>query len=621
MEKNISFTVKDLVDSIDIDNEEGLKINERGLEINDENKNDKNGNNNYEEGLEINDKNKNDENGNNINEENGKNKNENDIFFFPNMTERINDVSFINNNEISFIFNETDLINDTSFIYNNDDNNDNNDFLKLLGIMNNNNSLLDKKINNINSIFTPQNEVKSSKDISNSNNKRTKDSSSNLTGNDYKEKKKFSQSFQNSLINDKEFLDNKKIKYKNYQHKNIIIEENNGSKDLFNYNNNTFIGRTIPNILPLDENEECNENFSSSKKLDSFFGNSRIKFNINSQLSFIDNQNNATLFQYNKSKMNSSRFINSFINNKDKSYSSIISFSRNNYQNKTQNYFSFQSSKKDINSNNSIYSNKKRKRSPNFFDKNQNMTKDNISFSKINNQFINKFDFSLKENNNKKKNLFNTRKNNNYGRKKKDSGEIGKHKDSAPDNMRQKVKTLTFKLINQIINEELKKINIKDLENINPVKLFQINNEQTSNKTQKYNLELLNKSIRSIFSVPISGKSNNKKNHNEELINKIYEINRDRNLENQKKTNKIIKFLNMKLKDFFDYVSIIMDNKNLEDKIDCKDDDIEGIIKKFVLKLEEEFSKEKNNEDYNKKLKEKIKNFPSVISNMKVRKK
>ena len=201
MEKNISFTLKDLVDSIDIDNEEGLKINERGLEIN-------------EERLEINDENKNDENGNNINEENGKDKNENDIFFFPNMTERINNVTFINNNEISFIFNETDLINDTSFIYNNDDNNDNNDYLKLLGIMNNNNSFLDKKINNINSILTPQNEVKSSKDISNSNNKRTKDSSSNLTGNDYKEKKKFSQSFQNSLINDKEFLDNRKIKYK-----------------------------------------------------------------------------------------------------------------------------------------------------------------------------------------------------------------------------------------------------------------------------------------------------------------------------------------------------------------------------------------------------------------------
>ncbi len=572
MEKNISFTLKDLVDSIDIDNEEGLKINERGLEIN-------------EERLEINDENKNDENGNNINEENGKDKNENDIFFFPNMTERINNVTFINNNEISFIFNETDLINDTSFIYNNDDNNDNNDYLKLLGIMNNNNSFLDKKINNINSVLTPQNEVKSSKDISNSNNKRTKDSSSNLTGNDYKEKKKFSQSFQNSLINDKEFLDNRKIKYKNYQHKNIIIEENNGSKDLFNYNNNTFIGRTIPNILPLDENEECNENFSSSKKLDSFFGNSRIKFNINSQLSFIDNQNNATLFQYNKSKMNSSRFINSFINNKDKSYSSIMSSGRYNYQNKTQNCFSFQSSKKDINSNNSIYSNKKRKRSPNFFDKNQNMTKDNISFSKINNQFINKFDFSLKENNNKKINLFNIRKNNNYGRKKKDSGEIGKHKDSAPDNMRQKVKTLTFKYIKETINDELEKINIKDFENISPVKLLQINNEQTSNTTQKYNLELLNKSIRSIFSVPISGKSNNKKNHNEELINKIYEINRNGNLEKQKKTNKIIKFLNMKLKDFFDYVSIIMDNKNLEDKIDCKDDDIEGIIKKFVLKL------------------------------------
>ena len=239
--------------------------------------------------------------------------------------------------------------------------------------------------------------------------------------------------------------------------------------------------------------------------------------------------------------------------------------------------------------------------------------------SNINNKSINKFNFSLKQDNNKNSNiLFNIIKNKNFGRKKKVSGKIGNHKKSAPDNIRKKTKTMTIKYISDIINNELKKLNIKDLnKKFCPVKLLQINQLQASNSTKKYNLDLLNKSFRSIFSVPISGKYNNDQNHNRDLINKLYEIHENDNLENRKKTEKIIKFMNLKFKEFFDYVKRIMDNQNLNEKKDIIDEQIEGIIREFIFKLEKYFNENDEEEDYNQKLKENIKTFPSVINNMK----
>ena len=141
----------------------------------------------------------------------------------------------------------------------------------------------------------------------------------------------------------------------------------------------------------------------------------------------------------------------------------------------------------------------------------------------ISNKFINKFEYSLIQYNNKNRStLFKINKNNNCGRKKKDSGQKCKHNKNSPDNMRKKAKTLTFQLISEIINDELKKINIKDLnKSFCPVKLFKINQDQASNSTKLYNLDLLNKSFKSIFSIPISGRSKNDENHNRDLINKL----------------------------------------------------------------------------------------------------
>ena len=257
---------------------------------------------------------------------------------------------------------------------------------------------------------------------------------------------------------------------------------------------------------------------------------------------------------YNESEMN-----NCFINSKDNLYHPI----ENNYQNIVQN---------DINNyNNFKYLNIKRKNT-----------------------------------------YFKITKNNNCGRKKKDSGKIGKHKKTDTDNMRKKAKTVTFKILINIFNNRLKKLKRNDL-NFVPVKLLQINQQQASNTTKIYNLDLLNKSIKSILSAPISGRYNNNQNHNRDLINKLYEIYGDNNSENPA----IIKFMNMKLKEFFDYVKNLMDNPNFHGKKDDNNEQIEGIIREFILQLDIYFNENNEKEDYNKKLKENIKNFPSVITKMK----
>jgi len=76
----------------------------------------------------------------------------------------------------------------------------------------------------------------------------------------------------------------------------------------------------------------------------------------------------------------------------------------------------------------------------------------------------------------------------------------------------------------------------------------------------------------------------------------------------------------MKFKQFFNYVKIVKDNKNLQEKIDGIDDDIKDMVKKFDLYLEKNLSKDSKDRVYNQILIELIKNFPSDIINMKVKK-
>jgi hypothetical protein len=199
----------------------------------------------------------------------------------------------------------------------------------------------------------------------------------------------------------------------------------------------------------------------------------------------------------------------------------------------------------------------------------------------------------------------------NFGRKKKDSGKIGKHTKIAKDNLRSKVRTYSLDFLYEYFNKEIQKIEIKNLNKSGEWRLYKI--KRIDNKTKVYNLELLDKSLKSIFSAPISRRSDKNENHNKDLINKIYKINQEGNLE---KTETIIKFFNMKYKEFFNYVKIIKDKKNLQEKIGGIDDDIKEMIRNFELYLERKLNK--NNNNYNQILIEEIKNFPSDISNMKV---
>ena len=249
-----------------------------------------------------------------------------------------------------------------------------------------------------------------------------------------------------------------------------------------------------------------------------------------------------------------------------------------------------------------------------FLNKKTNRSKNKVinSFPNKEKNYLGTSGISAKQKSYKDKSkLFIVVQKSNFGRKKKDSVEIGKHTKIAKDNLRSKVRTYSLDFLYEYFNKEIQKIEIKNLNKSGEWRLYKI--KRIDNKTKVYNLELLDKSLKSIFSAPISRRSDKNENHNKDLINKIYKINQEGNLE---KTETIIKFFNMKYKEFFNYVKIIKDNKNLQEKIGGIDDDIKEMIRNFELYLERKLNK--NNNNYNQILIEEIKNFPSDISNMKV---
>ena len=75
--------------------------------------------------------------------------------------------------------------------------------------------------------------------------------------------------------------------------------------------------------------------------------------------------------------------------------------------------------------------------------------------------------------------------------------------------------------------------------------------------------------------------------------------------------------MNIKFKDFFDYVKKLLDNKNSLEEKDFNDKQIEEIIRDFIFRLDKTLAENDEEKDFNEKLKEVIKTFPSVINNMK----
>jgi len=207
-------------------------------------------------------------------------------------------------------------------------------------------------------------------------------------------------------------------------------------------------------------------------------------------------------------------------------------------------------------------------------------------------------------------NIFKTVTTNDRGRKKKNSNKKGKHTRDSPDNMRSKIKTYSLKFLYYYFNEKIKEIGINDLD-----RLYQI--RRVNKKTKVYFLDLLNQSLKSIFSSPISRKSDKIETYNKNLIDKIYTINEEGNSE---KTKKIIKFFDMRYEEFFDIIKKIKDEEKSQENIDGIDDDFKDMAKKFDYYLEKKLSKDSKDKAYKQKFKNLMKNFPSNIRNMKEKK-
>ena len=198
------------------------------------------------------------------------------------------------------------------------------------------------------------------------------------------------------------------------------------------------------------------------------------------------------------------------------------------------------------------------------------------------------------------------------GRKKKNSGEIGKHDKYAENNMIRKMKVIIKNDLLDFINSKIKKeLNLSNIiingkiYKENEIKLLNIKQDQIKDTNVDFNLTFLNTKIKDILSEKIS-KNNRIKypfNFNEILINKIYHI---------KNGESITSILDMTFLECLKYYR--------------KDEDIINDAKYSCLKgLEKGFENlkdkliQKNDEKYADMLIELIKKFEKVYFDKKSR--
>ena len=123
----------------------------------------------------------------------------------------------------------------------------------------------------------------------------------------------------------------------------------------------------------------------------------------------------------------------------------------------------------------------------------------------------------VKNLNSKQKNfstLFTTKK---TGRKKKDSNEIGIHNKYCKDHIIPKIKTKIINALMTFINEIFSSNGFEE-------KLVQITGDRAKNTNTLYNRQLLEKSLKEFFSVPVTKKNGKKykEDHNIKILDKIY---------------------------------------------------------------------------------------------------
>ena len=197
------------------------------------------------------------------------------------------------------------------------------------------------------------------------------------------------------------------------------------------------------------------------------------------------------------------------------------------------------------------------------------------------------------------------------GRKKKNSGEIGKHTKYFEDNMIRKFKPYLKDALKDLINSNIKK-NINFPDNIiagqkyKKIEILNINQKQVMDTSVEMNRELLQKTIKEFFSVDISGNySSYPKNFNEILMQELYKI------ENGEKVTCILEKTILESIKYF---------RNDEEALsDSKYSCLKGLEKSFI-----DFKKKllkKNNEEYTNHMIDLIKNFEDIFYNKRSREK
>ena len=159
-------------------------------------------------------------------------------------------------------------------------------------------------------------------------------------------------------------------------------------------------------------------------------------------------------------------------------------------------------------------------------------------------EIVNKKDkiFTIKKMKSKKNNLLGRKR---FSEKTLDNNIEKGHTKYAFDNTVRKIKSRLFQaiinLLNNNLEEESKLLQIKDRKRKIPIRkesFLKINQQIISNTTVQYNLNLLNKKLRDIFSEPVSLKLKEHSvyglNYNKNFIQKI------EGDENRKKTNEIL---------------------------------------------------------------------------------
>lgn len=196
------------------------------------------------------------------------------------------------------------------------------------------------------------------------------------------------------------------------------------------------------------------------------------------------------------------------------------------------------------------------------------------------------------------------------GRKLKNSEIKGEHDKYAENNMIRKFKVLLKdKLlihINDIIKED---INLSIIIGNKPQKVFDIKNinqKQIINTNVEENIEFLNKPLKEIFSVKISGKYKNfPKNYNEIVIEELYKAENNQN---------IIRVLNKTFLECIKYFRKDTDVIENEDYACLRG--LEKIYENLPEHLNED---DKNDEKFIKMFTELINNFENIFYNKKPR--